>query len=216
MAPAGAAPRTDRLPPAPRERRPALAALAVLLIVGGAAVAGLLALRMDTRVQVLVAAGDIAAGEQIEESDLTSTPVGADGVALVPADQAAEIVGSYARVSIAAGQLIDTSMLGATGALQPGTVAVGAALDVGRMPASGLQPGDVVQLVQVRDGEGTVVVPDARVSSSYSAGADGTGGGATVTFIVDVADGPRVAAVAADGSLSVVLVDRGTPLGEEG
>ncbi|MGH3317395.1 MAG: hypothetical protein ACRDO0_14745, partial [Nocardioidaceae bacterium] len=45
----------DRLPSPPRRRRPALAALAVLLIVGGATLAALLALRLDQRVPVMMA-----------------------------------------------------------------------------------------------------------------------------------------------------------------
>lgn len=72
--------RADRLPPAPRERRPLLAAFAVLLIVGGAAVAGLLALRADTRVPVLVLARDVATGQQITADDLAVTPVASEGL----------------------------------------------------------------------------------------------------------------------------------------
>ena len=46
----------SNVPAPPRRRRPALTALAVLLIVGGAALAGLLAVRMDSREPVLVVA----------------------------------------------------------------------------------------------------------------------------------------------------------------
>ena len=206
-----AAVRADRLPPPPRERRPMLAALAVLLIVGGAAAAGLLALRADSRVPVVVAARDIAAGEAITEEALTTTPVAAEGTMLIPADRAAELVGTFADGSISAGQLLDTSMLTDSSPLQPGSVAVGASLAVGRVPASGLEPGDVVQLVRVDDPSGAVVVDDARVSSAYASGGDGmaSGGDVVATFIVEEADGPQVAAVAAAGNLSVVLVTRG-------
>ena len=73
-----------------------LAALAVLLIVGGAAAAGLLALRADTRVPVLVAARDIATGEQITAEALSTTPVAAEGTLLIPANRLDELVGTYA------------------------------------------------------------------------------------------------------------------------
>jgi SAF domain len=211
-----AAARAERLPPAPRERRPMLAALAVLLIVGGGAGAGLLALRADDRTPVLVAAQDIAAGAQITQDALTSTPVAAEGTMLVPADDAASLVGSYARVSVSAGQLIDTSMLTSDPMLGDGSVAVGAALAPGRTPASGLQPGDVVQLVRVDTPQGVVLVDDARVSSARSGDAEGVGGpgGTTVTFIVDARDGAEIAAVAAAGNLSAVLVSRGEPVGD--
>lgn len=206
----------DRIPPSLRERRPVLAALAVLLIVGGAATAGLLALRADDRVPVLVAARDIAAGEPLTEDALTTVPVAAESTLLVPADRADLLAGQFARLPISAGQLIDTTMLTASSMLTPGHVAVGAALSAGRMPASGLQPGDVVQLVNVDDPAGEVLVPDAVISSSRAVGADSTGGtsGAVVTVIVAEVDGARVATVAAAGDLAIVLVTRGEPRGQ--
>ncbi|MDT0166785.1 SAF domain-containing protein [Actinotalea sp. AC32] len=210
-----AAQRGDRLPPPPRERRPVLAALAVLLIVGGAAVAGLLALRADARTPVLVAARDIAAGAEITRDDLTTAPVAADGTMLVPADRADEVLGTYARTGISAGQLLDTAMVTQTATLQPGLVAVGAVLEAGRAPASGLLPGDVVQLVDVADG--STLVPDALVSSARSQGdgdAVGSSRGLVATLIVDDRDGAAVATLAASGNLAAVLVERGTPLGD--
>ncbi|MBO3085511.1 SAF domain-containing protein [Cellulomonas fengjieae] len=210
--------RSDRLPPAPRERRPMLAALAVLLIVGGAAVAGLLALRADERVPMLAVSKDVAAGSQIGEDDLHSVPVAADGTLLVPASQMADVVGKYARVKLSEGQLLDVSMLGDSGPLKDGMVAVGADIEPGRMPASGLQPGDIVQLVAVTDAAGRVLVPDALVSATRNKGAATTAGsagsGITATFIVDTADAPQVAAVASSGDLSVILVTRGQPIDE--
>ena len=214
--------RGDRLPPAPRERRPALAALAVLLIVGGAALAGLLALRADERVAVLVVARDIPAGTQITDADLTSTPVAAEDTMLVPASSQASVVGQYARVALVQGQLLDSAMLTEAQSIQPGEVAVGAALAGGRMPASGLQPGDIVQLVGVgdfsgRDGSGTVIVESARVSSTRESDSGSASSSSTfVTFVVSGREAPDVATVAAAGDLSVVLLSRGTPIDEEG
>lgn len=204
----------DRLPPPPRERRPLLAAFAVLLIVGGAAVAGLLAVRADSRVPVLVAAEDIPAGEQITADRLRTVAVAAEGTLLVPADQEQVVVGQYARRPISAGQLLDSTMLTNLSTLSAGRVAVGASLAVGRVPALGLQPGDVVQLVRVVDGQGEVLVPDALVSSAVTAGDSGASS-VVATFIVDEADGPAVAGVGAEGQLAAVLVTRGVP-SEEG
>jgi flagella basal body P-ring formation protein FlgA len=206
----------ERLPAAPRERRPALAALAVLLIVGGAAVAGLLAMRTDQRVAVLVAATTIPAGGQITQESLTTTQVAGEDTLLIPASQLDQLVGQYARVEIRDGQLIDTQMVGDSGLLQPGRVAVGAALAPGRLPASGLQSGDVVDLVRVGDGEGEVIVEEAIVSSANE-GADSTAGGAAgyvVTFIVDRDDAATVSAVGAANQLAAVLVSRGSAIGD--
>src|SRR5690554_5465304 len=61
-------------PPAPpRRRRPAVALLGVLLIVGGAALAGLLALRMDSRDAVVVLNTDVPAGTVITREMLGQT-----------------------------------------------------------------------------------------------------------------------------------------------
>jgi SAF domain len=208
-----AATKGDRLPPPPRERRPMLAALAVLLIVGGAAGAGLLALRADERVAVLVAAHDIGAGEVITEDALTTTSVASEGTRLIAGTQSDLIVGQYARVSIAEGQLLDTAMVTPTSVLGPGEVAVGASLANGRAPANGLEAGDIVQLVRVANGVGEVLVPDARVSSYRTPESSTNGSGvATVTFVVPDKDGAEVAAVAAAGELAVVLVQRGAAL----
>jgi hypothetical protein len=214
MAPASPGARADRLPPPPRERRPMLAALGVLLIVGGAATAGLLALRSDERVPVLVASRDVAAGEMITAELLTTTSVASEGTRLVPAAQEDELIGQYARVSISSGQLMDTAMLTPTAALQPGLVAVGASLASGRVPASGLEPGDIVNLIAVSDGEGKVVAEGALVSSFVPADESGAGTGvSTATFIVDQADSPGIAALNAAGELAAVLVERGTARG---
>lgn len=216
LKPANAAARADRLPPAPRERRPLLAAFAVLLIVGGAAAAGLLAVRSDTRVPVLIATRDIAVGQQITQDDIATTQVASEGLLLIPASQEDLVVGQFADITVTAGQLLDTSMLTDKRTLQDGKVAVGASLAAGRMPASGLAAGDIVQLVQVSEGEGTVLVPDALVSSAASPDAATSGSSATtVTFIVDQGDGASIAGVASEGQLAAVLVTRGAPLDGE-
>lgn len=62
-------------PTPPHRRRPALAALAVILIVGGAAIAGLLAMRLDSRTPVLVLNQDVAVGTKITSSMFTSSDV---------------------------------------------------------------------------------------------------------------------------------------------
>ncbi len=66
---------TSSAPSPPKRRRPALTALAVLLIVGGAALAGLLAVRMDSREPVIVLNADVAVGQQITAGMLTSLNV---------------------------------------------------------------------------------------------------------------------------------------------
>ena len=74
---------TSDRPSPPRRRRPALAAIAVLLIVGGAALAGLLALRLDSREPVLVMTQDVPVGTKITADMLGTTRVASEGLKLI-------------------------------------------------------------------------------------------------------------------------------------
>jgi Flp pilus assembly protein CpaB len=203
----------DRLPRPPGRRRPGLALLAVLLIVLGGAIAGLLALRIDQREPVIVARHSIAVGQRISQDDLAVARIASDGIAVIPAGQTAEVVGRYATTTIAAGRLVDPSMLGTSGLLTGGKAGVGIALAVGRFPASGLQPGDVVQLVRSADGVGKTITDAAVVSSVRTPSDDSfaaSGNDAMViTVIVDQRLATQVAAAASADQVSVVLLRRG-------
>lgn len=207
--------------PAATRRRPALIGLAVLLIVGAAAVAGLLAVRVDTRTPVLVASRAISVGQPITTEDLAVQRVAGDGLNVIAAGSASSLVGNYASENIPAGRLLDTSMFASQGFLKEGTVAVGVALTAGRMPASGIQTGDIVQVVAVKDGVATVVVERATVSrgpgSDASSGGgflggapSGSAGSAGVaTLIVSPTEAPKVAAVSVANEIAIILVSRG-------
>jgi hypothetical protein len=188
-----------------------LAALAVLLIIGGAATAGLLAMRADTRVAVLVAKSDVHVGEAFTQEMLTTASVASDGARLIPASRMSEVVGRHARTQVEAGQLIDTTMITGQSLKRPGEVEVGVLLKPGRMPAGGLQVGDIVQLVGVKEGVGTVLVPQARVADVDVPESTNSGGGddTVVTLLVGSTDAATVAAVSADDALAAVLVGRG-------
>ncbi len=205
----------DRLPRPPGSRRPGLAAIAVLLIVLGGAVAGLLAVRIDQRQPVLVARTDIPVGTRIGADDLAVAKIASDGVATIPSGQAGQVIGHYATTPIHQGELVDAAMLGTSGLLTPGKVAVGVALAAGRFPASGLLAGDVVQVVKAVDGTGKLVADAATVSSvhnpssgggTFSSGSSDT---VVVTLVVDEAESTPIAAAAAAGQVSLVLVRRG-------
>lgn len=225
---AGRAPRTsgnsartgaagDRLPRPPGRRRPGLAVLAVLLIVLGAAVAGLLALRIDERVPVLVARQRIGVGEQITKDDLSVARMATEGVAVIPADQTGQVIGRYANQEITPGRLIDAGMLKTSGLLTTGQAAVGVALAPGRFPAGGLETGDIVQVVRAVEGTGKVIAPRATVASVVdpSEGTFGSGANSTtvVTVVVDDSVSPAVAAAAMADQVSLVLLRRGAVVG---
>lgn len=207
----------DRLPRPPGRRRPGLAVIAVLLIVLGAAIAGLLALRIDERIPVLVARHDISVGKQITAEDLAVARMASEDVKAIQADRADEVIGRFASQEIASGRLLDAAMLNTSGLLTPGQAAVGIALKPGRFPAGGLKSGDVVQVVRSVDGEGKVIAARAVVGAvnDPAEGAFGSGGNDTtvVTALVDDRLSPDVAAAAMADQLSLVLLRRGQPTG---
>lgn len=211
----------DRLPSPPRQRRPAMAALAVVLIVGGASLAGLLAIRVDQRVAVVVADRDIPVGTKLIDGDLGEGRIAADNVATISKEQAAALVGMYATRTIRRGQLIDPASVDREGFLREGAVAVGVPMAAGRVPAQGLQIGDVVQVLRIpKEGPSTTLVARATVSqttlraatSGITGGSSGTtvaDGNQAATLMVEAATAPAVAAASAANEISLILVERG-------
>jgi SAF domain-containing protein len=212
-----ARPGIDRLPRPPGRRRPGLAVVAVLLIVLGAAIAGLLALRIDERVPVLVARDEIEVGHKITADDLAVARMATEGVTVIPADRTSAVIGQYATQTITQGRLIDKGMLDSAGLLAPGQAAVGVALKAGRFPSEGLEPGDIVQVVRAADGVGKVIAPKAIVSevANPSEGSFGSSGGDTtvVTIVVPDRVSPAVAAAGMADQVSLVLLRRGASAG---
>jgi hypothetical protein len=212
----GARPSGDRLPRPPGRRRPGLAVIAVLLIVLGAAIAGLLALRIDERVPVLVARNPIGIGQQITTADLSIARMATEGVKVIPADQASQVIGRFASQTIPAGRLIDTGMLNTSGLLTDGQAAVGVALAAGRYPAGGLETGDVVQVVRSVEGVGKVIADRAVIGkvNTSSEGAFSSGTNTTVvTVVISERLAPAVAAAAMADQVSLVLIRRGDAAG---
>lgn len=202
-------------PSPPRRRRPGMAALAVLLVVGGAALAGLLALRLDSREPVIVLATDVPAGTEITADLLRTTPVAGDDTLLVPEDQVADVLGTYARVTLSRGQLLDTSMLTRDQPIGAGAVRVGAPLTSGRVPPD-LRSGDQVRLVRLGDGstpptplaEGLVMTTSTPTSGDI---ADDSGSaGVTLLVSEDAADG--VIDAGGNDVLGIALIERGVPV----
>ncbi|MEO7351805.1 MAG: hypothetical protein ABIW17_07895, partial [Marmoricola sp.] len=138
-------------PSPPKRRRPALTALAVLLIVGGAALAGLLAIRMDSREPVLVVNAKVSTGELITGEMLKSINVSGDGLNAIPYAQRSQIIGKlYARQTIYPGQLLQKDLLRTNPPLEVQQAQVGIPLTSGKFPP-GLRSGDAVRLVRIGD-----------------------------------------------------------------
>lgn len=216
----------DQRPSPPRRRRPALAAVAVLLIVGGAALAGLLALRLDSREYVLVVGQDLAIGQEITPDVLVRSRVAAESTLLVRENQASQVLGTYARIALQEGQLLDTTMLVRTPPAGDDTATVGVPLASANVPP-GLRAGDEVRLIRISDGTNPAgALATALVTDTGSTGG-GDGLGATAearlaTLLVPADAADAVVDAAATGRLGMALLRRGvavdeavlTPLGD--
>ncbi len=203
-------------PSPPRRRRPALAAIAVLLIVGGAALAGLLALRLDSREPVLVLTQDVAPGTKITTDVLGTTRVASEGLSLIPEKDARTVLGTYAKGALSAGQLLDTTMVVTGQPIGADQVRVGVVLTSGKYPP-GLQDGDEVRIVRLGDGT-TPVAPLAvglviETSASEGGGlSDGAGASAQATLLVPADASDDVIDASGNDRLGLALVRRGVSI----
>jgi hypothetical protein len=206
------------VPSPPKRRRPALTALAVLLIVGGAALAGLLAVRMDSRAPVLVISRDVNVGEKISANMLESRNVSGDGLGAIPTDQADQLIGkTYARETLYEGQLLQAKLLRKDPPLEADQAQVGVPLTSGRYPP-GLRSGDAVRLVRIGDAQSpdqalcTGLVIEITQGKSSGFGSDAKASVATVIVPQSVAD--QVVGATGTDSLGIALVGRGVSIGD--
>ena len=169
---------------------------------------------MDQREKMLMAADTIEAGQQIELADLVSAPVSATGSVLIPASRAGEIVGMTARVQITKGELIQTTQLSADSPVGNGRTLVGISLETGRFPAGGLSAGDVVTVIDIKDGSAAV----ARAQVLEAAPSSGTAGdwssGAVVSLLVPREAAGSTATLGAAGNAAVVVTATHQPIGD--
>ncbi|WP_049574634.1 hypothetical protein [Nonomuraea sp. SBT364] len=190
-------PASRKLPVPPRERKPALAALALLLILGGALATTLLVLRSGDRVSAIRIVQQIGAGQRFTPQALEEVQIADTGIAYVSWSQRQKVLGSFAAVTILPGTLLTSDMgVDASEELGPGKAVVGLALKPGQMP-QGLEKGDRVQVVYVPgdEGEGRVLAQSALVH--------GVGEKGGVTVIVEAQVSPVVLQYASSGQIAV-------------
>lgn len=201
-------PAARKLPVPPRERKPALAALAVLLILGGALATTLLVMRSGDRVSAVRVTQQVGTGQLIPEGAVQEVQIADTGIDYVPWRYHDRVVTTYAAVTLLPGTLLTERMVStASEELGPGKAIVGLALKAGQAPV-GLTKGDVVQVIYVpAAGRGTaqqrVLAPSARVQS---VGATGRTGGGLVSVVVDSTISPTVAAYASSGEIALTVL----------
>ncbi|MGA9748005.1 MAG: SAF domain-containing protein [Nocardioides sp.] len=208
----------SRLPSPPRQRRPAMAALALVLIVGGALVAGLLAIRMDSRVEVLVASTDIAPGSEITSQNTTTVPIAYDDLNVFPESIADEAFGLYAKTPIRQGMLLDGYMLAQEDPIGDDRAIVSVVLSPALAPEKELQAGDLVEVVRASGssagGETAVRITQGLVLSINAPkekdGGLGSGAASSANLIVPASTAADVIDASSANLAGLALVSRGT------
>lgn len=207
-----------RLPVQGRDRRAALSALALLLVVLGALGSALVVYRSGHRTDVLVAADDIRAGQRVDAADFTTARVATDGGNVVRASSEKAFLGAYARTEIPAGTLINDLMFQATNVVPANGVVVGVTVAQNQRPADAIDSGDVVRAFNVpkNSSSGTPVAGTVLVAAARVVDVSGGGSGAdtiTVSLLVTADDAGKLVAAASQGTVSLaVLPKTATPV----
>uniref|UniRef100_A0AAU3I3T5 RcpC/CpaB family pilus assembly protein n=1 Tax=Streptomyces sp. NBC_01393 TaxID=2903851 RepID=A0AAU3I3T5_9ACTN len=217
----------ERLPTPPRERKPALAALAVLLVLVGALGATMLVLRAGDRVEVVKVTSDIQAGESVGDH-ATSVLVAEDpSINYVPWEQVGQLRKLKAKSPIYKGTVVIGDMFAAGSALPDGKASVGVSLKEGQYPA-GIKSGDTVAVYRVGDTgtSGSRSSGSSNSSGSGSSSADAapiveqakvisvkndtdstiSSTNLPVTLMVDNGQAASVTAAASAGQVALVIV----------
>ncbi|MEU9890433.1 hypothetical protein [Sphaerisporangium sp. NPDC051011] len=198
-------PASRKLPVPPRERKPALAALALLLVLGGALATTLLVVRSGDRVTAIRITQQIGPGQPIIPAAMEEVQIADTGIAYVDYRHRDEVAATFARVTLLPGTLLTEAMVSRDSEQSgPGKVTLGLALKPGQMPI-GLQRGDHVQVLYVPgSGRGTtqgkVLAPSALVENVGSSETSSTG---LVSIIVDSSVSPTVAMYASSGEIAL-------------
>jgi hypothetical protein len=215
----------DRLPTPPRERKPALAALAVLLILVGALGATMLVLRAGDRVEVIKLTGTVQAGESITDGKITSVMVNDDSsAAFVPWSQRDALKKLQAKSTLYGGTVLVGEMFSAKSAVEQGKATVGVSLKEGQYPTN-IKPGDNVAVYRVSSSSGGGSNGSGSSASSNSGGNDSllvdravvsdverpsgdviSSTNLPVTLTVDTSDAAAVAQAASNGEVAVVQI----------
>jgi hypothetical protein len=218
------APGGRRMPSAPRERKPALAALAVLLVALGAVAAGYLVISAGHRVGAVEITQEVGQGQQIPAAAIKEVEIASNsGVNYVAWQYANRVAGVFAAVQIPAGTLLTPAMTAATNNLAAGKVEVGLSLKAGQAPAN-LLIGQTVEAFPVGTGSGcaanggtanggggngATVGPGVPIATGTIASVSGStssnGTTAAVTLAVSSADAGTLACYASAGNVAIAL-----------
>lgn len=187
-----------------------MAAIGVVITTGSALAGLVLWDSSSSSRELLVAARAIPAGHVVEGEDLRAVRLrGAEGVSVVPVEEAAGLVGRAAAVPVAAGALIPADLVDAPGLLPPsGQILAAVALRPGAVPPQA-GPGAAVRVLPAPAGQGAPAVTGRPVGGwqavlvGVEPARSGDGG---VLVSLQVAEADAVSLAAAGSDVTVVVL----------
>lgn len=194
------------MPSAPRERKPALAALAVLLVALGAVAAGYLVINAGHRVGAVEITQQVGQGQRIPASAIKEVEIASNsGINYVAWQYANRVAGIYAAVQIPAGTLLTSAMTSATNNLAAGKVQVGLSLKPGQAPAN-LLIGQSVEAFGVGTGSGCAAAAAGGGGAGSTGGGNGGNGSGSGVPITTGVIASVVGSTASNGSTAAVTL----------
>jgi hypothetical protein len=216
----------ERLPMATRERKPALAALAVLLILVGALGATVMVMRAGNKISVVKVDQTVPIGDRFPASALREVMVSDDsGADFVLWKQRGDLENNYrASTTVVAGSVLVKQMITTKeNVLAPGKSLVGLSLKQGDFP-DGLAAGQRVAAYKVGNdaaraqsgtssdtsgsgGDTNTLISDSLVIKSIKSDSSGLGSGDTlITVIADSGVSGKLTLAASASEVALVLM----------
>lgn len=206
---------TPRSPLPTRQRRPGLAAIGLIVVLGMGAVFGWLYSTAGEKTPVVVMAREVPVGQVIERADLSTVDV-AGSVTAIAGTNLSSAVGQRAAVGLIPGTLLQRGMLTGADPIPAGHVQVGVALKAGQLPADGVHAGDKVAAVWLGGTVAGAAQPTnapaaaavlADAATVYSVRVDPTQtGGSLVTLVVTPEQGLAIAEASSTGNAALIKV----------
>jgi hypothetical protein len=195
-----------------------LAALAVILILLGAAGSALIAVNSGNRSDYVAIADDLEPGHKLDRKDLSRGDLAGATGGLIPWSQAQEYIGQYTTSRLYKDQFLTPANLSKTAPIPAGGALVGVSLEGGRAPSDGIGVGDIVSVIRVPTANqdaspATPLVTSAEVTASSGAISDArTNANSTlnVTILVPTEKATSVAAAAAAKTLVLIKLNPAT------
>jgi hypothetical protein len=206
-----------RLPVHSRDRRPALAALALLLIVGGGLGAGLIVYRTGQQTDVLVANHTIHPGDVVSADDLTTVRLSGGSTNTVAASNEHAYVGSVAVTTVPDGALLNPLMFHTKrGVIPAGGQSLGISVPAQQRPSTQFSAGDIVQAYYVVKGNSsgadtapvaTKIADPLLVIGVHTSSGDGS---SIVSVLVGADTAAALAIPASQGNIVLTKLPVGT------